>query len=237
MWSFVPLWLGSGLAAMVIQAKGYDYHWLPTLVPLVILAADALAQVAYALRTRYVTATLLAVILAQGFADVWFPQWDYLNGAQSQQSYYDDFRGGEYLASESQQVVDYLRARTTAADTLFIYGFRAEVYYLTGLRPATRFIFNFPIVATWYPQAWRDHTTAVLWQEKPPYAIIMRGDYMPWVTGCDLDSQLLLMENPDLRAWLEFNYERDVEIGNFLIWRLKPPSETTPLVYPIAAKS
>ena len=220
-WLAVVLWLIGGAGAMLIQAKGYDYHWLPMLPPLVILAAGAVAQLVTLSGRRALLALSVAVILAGSAAEVWYPALPYLDGTQSQQAYYTEFRGGEYVAAESQVVVDYLRERTEPGETLFIWGFRAEVYYLTGLRPATRFIFNFPLVAAWYPPAWQVETNSQLWQTMPPYAIVMRGDFMPWVTGRDMDSQLLLFEVPDIRAWLEFNYERDVELGNFLVWRLK----------------
>ena len=176
-WVFVLVWVLAGGAAMLVQAKGYDYHWLPLLPPLVLLAADTLAHVVLWLRSRLVLAGMVTAILAIGFTQMWLPNWDYLSGNQSQSDYYAEFRGGEYVASESQVVVDYLKDRTTPGETLFVWGFRAEVYYLTGLQPATRFIFNFPLVAEWYPDEWRAQTVEQLWQTMPPYAIVMRGDF------------------------------------------------------------
>lgn len=221
-WTALWLWFIAGTAAMLIQAKGYGYHWLPMVPPMVLLASAGLAQLSTLSRRRFVLAVCTATILTGTAANVWYPALPYLNGTQSQQVYYTEFRGGEYVASESQVVVDYLQDRTEPGDTLFIWGFRAEVYYLTGLQPASRFIFNFPLVADWYPSIWQTETNNQLWQTMPPYAIVIRGDFMPWVTGSELDSQLLLFEVPDIRAWLEFNYERDVELGNFLIWKRKP---------------
>lgn len=221
-WLAVGVWLLGGTGAMLIQAKGYDYHWLPMLPPLVLLAGAGLAWLLTRTRQRLLLGLCAGVVLAGAAAEVWYPALPYLNGEQSQSAYYSEFRGGEYVAAESQVVVDYLQAHTEPGQTLFIWGFRAEIYYLAGLRPATRFIFNFPLVADWYPPEWQTETNNTLWQTMPPYVIVMRGDYMPWVTGrSDMDSQLFLFEVPDIRAWLEFNYERDVELGNFLIWKRK----------------
>ena len=33
-------WLALGFAVMAVQAKGYDYHWLPMLPPLALLACS-----------------------------------------------------------------------------------------------------------------------------------------------------------------------------------------------------
>jgi hypothetical protein len=39
------------------------------------------------------------------------------------------------------------------------------------------------------------------------------------VTGRDADSNTLLQEYPELNNWLMFNYEREMQIGNFFVWR------------------
>jgi hypothetical protein len=123
------------------------------------------------------------------------------------------------VADESLKVADYLRARVAPGDSLFIWGFRPEVYYLSGLNPAARFIFQFPLVADWYPVEWRQQTVDTLWAALPPYVLVLQADYMPWVTGSDQDSNTLLQGYTELNNWLEYNYERDTQIGNFFLWR------------------
>ena len=41
-WTITLLWLLAGLAIMLVQAKAYDYHWLPMLPPLVLMGAGGL---------------------------------------------------------------------------------------------------------------------------------------------------------------------------------------------------
>lgn len=218
----IVAWLIAGVAILLVQAKGYDYHWLPMLPPALLLAAYSvtvlLAKLPGRLRELSFTA-LVTVLLFFQFSGIWLTHLEYLSGRQDRLAYYDGFRGGEYVAGESQRMVDYLRQRTTPGESLFIYGFRAEVYYLAELRPATRFIFNFPLIGTWYPAAWQDENVAALWANPPPYALILQGDFMPWVTGRDADSHLLLQEDTELNNWLMFNYERVEQIGNFLVWQ------------------
>ncbi len=235
-WWAVIVWLVSGAAMMLVQAKGYDYHWLPMLAPLALLGAWGINQ---GLRTEvkglrmadaaesqssvlspqsWFSLAALLLIMAVVIGSQTLP---YLTGQEDQATYYARFVGGEFRADESLQVVNLLRERVVPGDALFIWGFRPEIYYLSGLNPATRFIFQFPLVADWYPPEWREQTAEILWAALPPYVIVAQVDYMPWVTGSEEDSNTLLQAYPDLNDWLIYNYERDSQIGNLFLWRRK----------------
>jgi hypothetical protein len=215
------VWLITGFAMMAVQAKGYDYHWLPLLPPLALLAGLGAAALTRRLPGAVQAAAGL-VVFALALAAVWGPALPFLTGREDQTTYFDRFQAGEFNAGESQRVVDYLRARNVPGDSLYIWGFRPEIYYLTGLNPATRFFFQFPLVGNWYPQAWREENVDVLWAALPPYVAVLQADYMPWVTGSEEDSNTLLQGYADLNDWLIYNYERDTQIGNFFLWRRKP---------------
>ncbi|MEO0564889.1 MAG: hypothetical protein AAF125_22470, partial [Chloroflexota bacterium] len=154
----------------------------------------------------------------------WGTAMPYLLGQPSTQ-YHQQFIGGEFTASDSYAAAESLRAYTVPGDRLFVWGFRPELYYLTRTQPATRFIFQFPLVADWYPPEWRTETVDALWAAPPPAVVVARGDFMPWVTGRDADSNMLLQEYEDLNNWLIFNYEVAEEVGSFIIWQRKPPPE------------
>jgi len=231
-------WLLTGLIIMLSQAKGYDYHWLPMLPPLVLLGAlgvDVLQNWivrVFARRglpsvnpyisniTTSILGLLFLFILISG---IWPTTWKYLTGQEDQAAYYSRFVAGEFVADESLKVAQLLRERVAQGDSLYIWGFRPEVYYLSGLNPATRFIFQFPLVGSWYPQEWRKENVDTLWAALPPYVLVLQVDYMPWVTGSHEDSNSLLQEYTDLNNWLVYNYERDTQIGNFFVWRRKRP--------------
>lgn len=226
--TLVGLWLLSGVVFVVIQAKGFDTHWLPILPPLTILAALALdrwleglrridRRLAYALGAAGVA--LFAGILAK---DTWGRAWPYLTGQQGVRGYWRQFQAGDLNAWESLRMARWLEERTTPGDTVYIFGFRPEVAFLAQLRPATRFQAQFPLVGDRYPQAWKQENVDTLWAALPPYVIVLRADYMPWVTGSDDDSNVILAtQYPALSDWLAYNYERDIELGNFLVWKRK----------------
>lgn len=285
-WWVVWVWLLAASAAMLVQLRGYDYHWLPMLPPLSLLAAGSVTWVlrwfdrcpvptkashflSYALtpppsrqgdppqnrggergvglamtnRTppqmqqleslriawfdqkhnitpkKILTIMLALTFIAMLINGVWRPTLPYLTGREDRATYYQRFQAGEFIAAESQQVIAFLRARVTPGDSLYIWGFRPEVYYLTGLKPPTRFIFQFPLVGDWYPPRWREENVEILWAALPPYVLVLKVDYMPWVTGEDADSHELLQAYTALNDWLIYNYEQETQIGNFLIWR------------------
>jgi len=230
-WRMIGVWLMGTAIAMLIQAKGYDYHWLPMLPPLSLLAADTTHRLITLLASwldtpqqKYYTRIALAIGLALSVwlgVHTWGTAFGYLSGREPAADYHARFVGGEVRADESQAVADYLRQRVAPNDTLYIWGFRPEVYYLTQTRPATRFIFQFPLVADWYPDDWQQQNVDTLWASLPPYVLVLRGDFMPWVTGQDADSNTLLQDYTELNNWLIFNYERETQIGNFLVWKRK----------------
>ncbi|MBL8156057.1 MAG: glycosyltransferase family 39 protein [Anaerolineae bacterium] len=229
--AFVILWLLISTAIMLVQAKGYDYHWLPMLPPLALLAAYTLHRIVQRLRSSSMqTAFQLGgavVLLGILIAGIWPKTWPYLTGQEDRLTYAARFTAGaaeEFRADESLKVAALLRERVVPGDSLYIWGFRPEIYYLSHLNPATRFIFQFPLVGSWYPPEWRDQNVEVLWAALPPYVLVMQVDYMPWVTGSPEDSNTLLQGYTELNNWLLFNYERDTQIGNIFLWRRKPPA-------------
>ena len=70
-----------------------------------------------------------------------------------------------------------------------------------------------------YPPEWREQTVETLWAALPPYVLVLEADYMPWVTGSHEDSHQLLVRYTELSNWVSANYERDVVLGEFLIWK------------------
>lgn len=225
-WGVVGLWLGGALLAMLIQAKGYDYHWLPMLPALALFGAGTLTHILQAhpnppLRWLNVGGAVLLLAALLG-ARTWGTALPYLSGVQSQADYYAGFVGGEFRADESLAVVEYLRANGQAGAPLYVWGFRPEIYYLAQMPPATRFIFQFPLVGEWYPSEWQQQNVDVLWAALPPYVLVVRGDFMAWVTGKNADSNMLLQEYTELNNWLMFNYTPQTEIGSFVVWQRNP---------------
>jgi 4-amino-4-deoxy-L-arabinose transferase-like glycosyltransferase len=229
-WLTILLWFFGALAFLLIQAKGFDTHWYPLLPPLTLFAADSaskiIAWVVGAFHETPMRRNLAYALATAGFVailagNVWGVSWRYITGQESQLEYFRRFQANDVKPDETLQVVEFLKQNATPGDTLFIWGLRAEVYFLSGLRPATRFVGHVPLVGDWYPPEWKQENVDTLWAALPPYVLVMQADYMPWVLGTNEDSHQLLVKYTDLSDWLAYNYERDSQIGDFIIWRRK----------------
>ncbi|MFN8529140.1 MAG: glycosyltransferase family 39 protein [Anaerolineae bacterium] len=248
-WAILNCWFIAGAAILLVQAKGYDYHWLPLLPPLTWYAAVAVDRLLTFLSSRLsspirpqsapigrrgaavastpataavVPVAAAALFLAIPVITIWGRALPYLSGQEDQATYFSHFQAGEFVADESLRAAEYLRAHVVAGDSLFIWGFRPEIYYMSGLNPAVRFIFQYPLVASWYPVEWRQQTVDILWAAMPPYVLVLQVDYLDWVTGRTLaDSNTLLQEYTELNNWLIANYEHDTQIGNIFVWHRK----------------
>ncbi|MCU0499340.1 MAG: glycosyltransferase family 39 protein [Anaerolineae bacterium] len=219
-WAIVIVWLVAGLLFVIVQAKGFDTHWIPMLPPLCLLGAVGLERL---LRGRPILIPVILIMLLYGVLakDTVIRAFPYLTGQISQVDYFRQFQGNDLKPWESLQVVRFLNRRTTPGDTLYVWGFRPEIYFLSGLRPATRFQAQFMLVGEYYPPEWKQENVDLLWAAMPPYVLVLQADYMPWVTGSNDDSATLLTYYKPLEDWLIANYERGQTIGDFLIWKRK----------------
>lgn len=222
-WRLLGLWGVAGLGFAFMQAKGFDTHWFPLLPVMAmmggVMVAQAIEQIDVSTLRRAVYAGVLILLIAIPTATTWGGAWDFLLGRVDQATYWDHFQANDLKPEQSLAMATYLRERVVTGDSLFIWGFRPEVYFMAGLRPATRYQAHFPLVAPWYPSAWRQEAVDILWAAMPPYVLVLEDDYMPWVTDDDADSHTLLQSYEALNNWLIANYKRVDQIGDFIIWQ------------------
>jgi hypothetical protein len=116
-----------------------------------------------------------------------------------------------YLAADYSLGADRTIARevsryTSPNDAVFVWGFEPMIYWLSGRRPASRYVYNVPQRATWQRERARDELLADLRANPPRVVIIQHGDYFRFVTGDDLDSAAALSTFPELATILEDDY-------------------------------
>ena len=169
-----------------------------------------------------VGAVFAACFIAILAYNTWLPALPYLLEREDQVAYYARFQANDLKPEQGLQVVNYLRERVAVGDTIYIWGFRPEIAFMGGWRPATRWQAQFPLVATWYPHEWQQQNVDILWAALPPYALIVRDDYMPWVTGRSDDSYTILQDYTELNNWFIANYDIVATLGDFLICQRKP---------------
>lgn len=227
-WYLILLPMVGTLCAIIMQGKGFEYHWLPLVPGMVLLGADGIHRTLIRVSKRWSAAKYLrlatgltAVLLWLLAARTWGPSLQYVAGNQEEAEYLlTNFEfGRRYSAEESERVGEYLKAHTRPGDTLFIWGFRPEVYVMTGLQPATRFIMHYPLAATWSQPEWQEEALQTLQAAPPPYILVMSDDAIPSVLGSEHDSLTLLQQPGDLTDWLRANYAPETQIDTFGVWK------------------
>ena len=127
--------------------------------------------------------------------------------------------------TESWRAADYIRARTTRADAIQIWGYESLTYFLADRRAASRFQTTTPLVlrsggGALHPiqRRWRIEFIERVSSAAPPFVLVVRDGGWWWAPG-KRGSDELLDDFPEFRRLLGESYERDVEIGRFVIYR------------------
>jgi hypothetical protein len=198
------LWLAISAIGVVAGLRFFPRYYFQVLPPAVLLASHGLAK---SPRRRWIMA--LALIPLVRFAP----------------TYLETARGAwrdTAMDQDSRAVAQIVRGQSRSGDTMFVWGYRPEIYVYTGLHAATRFLDSQPLtgvpadrhltqsaaVETVDSRAHR----AELAQTRPVWVVDGLGLYNP---------KLALTAYPDLREWLE-NYREVARSGSSVLYRLRP---------------
>lgn len=181
------VWAGLSLAAVAAGWRFFPRYFFQLLPVTVLLAARGMVILG---PRRWLALLLLAAPVAR-----FGPR--YLLMAQNRPW------ADTAMDRDSRAASALLRARARPADSLFVWGFRPEMYAYTGMPAATRFLDSQPLTGvpadrhlsgsqTVAPEAARANR-AELARQRPAYLIDGLGPYNP---------RLALTAYPDLAAWL-----------------------------------
>jgi hypothetical protein len=215
-------WIGWALISFAGVAAGSRFfpRYYFELLPVFILAA-ARGMVLWRPRLQWGVLVFLAIPLIR-----FGPQYarladDLSRGRETQWSDTAMDRDSRAAAALTRQLAD-------SGDTLFVWGFRPELYVYTRLPAATPFLDSQPLTgvpadrhltqsAPVETQGARERR-AQLAQSRPTFVLDGLGLYNP---------QLAITNYPDLRVWLE-NYREVARSGQTIIYRLRPARIGTP---------
>ncbi|MDP8254260.1 MAG: SUMF1/EgtB/PvdO family nonheme iron enzyme [Candidatus Alcyoniella australis] len=224
-------WLVATVLGMDVMGKFYAYHWLPLLAPLAMLAAVFVDRVMVAFTTRRLVWALagaaILVVCALSFVGRYGGEYvtrisearGLATGTLSQREHLARFdsieHGGDFSATANYLGAEFLRQHTAPGEPIYIWGFETLIYYLADRPAPTRFCSNYPIVASWHRQDWYEELLRDLRAARPKYVLLVSGDSMPWINGHAMDSLTALRRDfPELRQWIEGNYEVQTTIEN-----------------------
>jgi hypothetical protein len=196
------LWIAIAAAGVAAGLRFFPRYYIGLLPPLVLLGGYGMAR----LGRRAAWVALLLAIPAVRFAPT------YLQAA----------RGGwrdTAMDSDSRVAAAILKAQSRTGDTLFVWGYRPEIYVYSGLRAATRFLDSQPLTgvpadrhltqsAAVETQQSRLHRTE-LTQTRPEWIVDGLGGYNP---------KLAITAYPDLHDWLS-QYREAGRSGASILYR------------------
>jgi hypothetical protein len=217
--------------AVIVQGKFFHYHWIPILPYLAWASGsgfDALLRRLEPRRgERRVVAGLLVVLAVSALAlsrtfffSERLPAVRFLAGATTREELVASAAFGSY-GEGNYSVLGTMRAAERVAELcpedgrIFVWGFEPLIYLASDRRPASRFIYNAPLISAWCPNGWRDEIVKTLTDDPPDLFVVVSHDPIPWVTGVPVDSEHALALYPDLLRLLAARYRPAGEVEHF----------------------
>ncbi|MGI8554652.1 MAG: ArnT family glycosyltransferase [Dehalococcoidia bacterium] len=235
-WEVTLLLLLSYLGVLV-QAKFFWYHWLAVLPFLALLAGKGLAAIADRLTRgrgrldgllRIAGVLALLVVLTPPLTTNAAAQWQdfvlYFAKPSSRHGFYNQFGpygGGPYSYLADEEAGRYLQLHTQPGDQIYIFGYEALVYLLSGRESPSRFFYTFPVISAWSPPAWQSELMQDLAQKRPRYILIEANEGAPWITGLHEDTAQYAAHFAPLQGLLAERYTREKQIEDFTVYRLR----------------
>ncbi len=119
-------------------------------------------------------------------------------------------------ARGNRQVAEELARRVRPGSYLYVFGFEPVIYELSGLVPASRYIYNVPQRVAWASDASRAELMRELAARPPAAIVVAHGDVFPMVTGNARGSgEVLEREFFELGALIHEHYRWHARIDDF----------------------
>jgi hypothetical protein len=196
------LWIALGAAGVAAGLRFFPRYYLGVLPPLALLGGYGMAR----LRRRAAWVALLLAIPAVRFAP----------------TYLQTARGGwrdTAMDTDSRAVGRILERQSRPGDTLFVWGYRPEIYVYSGLRAASRFLDSQPLTGVPADRHLTQSTPVETSQSRqhrselthtqPQWVVDGLGGYNP---------NLAITAYPDLREWMA-DYREAGRSGATVIYR------------------
>ena len=124
----------------------------------------------------------------------------------------------DFSYSEDLHLSLYLKNNTQLEEKIFIWGWEPLVYFLSDRKPASRFIFLYPLIQdqTDRKENFRDIFLNDLAEARPRYFVVARKDQNPIDNR---GSEERLSSFPEIEKLLRSDYCREAEMERFILYR------------------
>lgn len=211
--------LGAALAQAVVQRKLWPWHVQASVGALAVLAGLGLA--ALPTRLRGLAAVLAVLSGVPGWVRYHerHPLAERLKGALPEPEWLATYTWGrdDFSAVEVAAVGMWLEAKAQPGDGLLVWGFEPGITLRSGLRPTTRWIYDYPLTVA-LPEAEREEGLAEVLAALPRtrWWVVMRRDRNALERE---PSDVQLRALPALAFALDTDYTLVQEIGDAAVYR------------------
>jgi hypothetical protein len=215
------------LLQVVVQGKFWTYHYHVLLLPFSILAGVGFERACarwtprLGARRAFIASSALAVLACAGyFAQVGFYAGRHdllaaLSGETSEESFSLRYTWGrdDYNFGVDRVVAAKLRATTEPKDRILIWGFEPVIYTLAQRAPATRFLYDYPLMPRFSShERFVRQLLSDLHAHPPAQILVLRDDTNDLERE---DSATQLAAIPELARYVERGYAPTWSAGKF----------------------
>jgi hypothetical protein len=232
-----PLWVAAACLAIAVNGSRDLQQYFVQAAPALALAAGmgaAMTLPRLARAAQVIVIGLIAVGVWRAGDDP-FPKLAnavahdsrYLFGRIDRRTHLARYGGArdedKYSALANVDLGAFVASRTSAADTIYVFGFSQGVYGYADRRSASRFFWSRPVILDFNhedPAYGVAGLAADLERSRPAFVILQMRDWAPDVQ----DSGPFFLSQPRLAGWLQANYqELPTVVDGFQVWERRTP--------------
>lgn len=229
---WVASWIVATMAAVVLQRQLAGYQYMLAVPGLALAGAYGLVDIVRAVRVPnarliagagLVAMALFTVREGQTWWHAYAPDFDYLRGRMSRDTYLRAIQQGGFSMANEERAASWLHDHTAPGDGLLVWGLSPGIYALADRHPVTRFPFH-KILMTDAPlsRMWpglderRARLMDGLRRDPPAYILVGQRDRNGFEPQ---DSSTSMMRFRELKLMLQGEYTPDEPLGRFLVFR------------------
>ncbi|MCC7158845.1 MAG: glycosyltransferase family 39 protein [Ignavibacteria bacterium] len=226
-------WIVSSLLSLIIQWKFYYYHFLVIMAPIAIGSVYSVYIITDLVKVQNKKYAITAFIgLFVGYtafaSSPYYNNYSNLFALLSGMTTIKDVyisngttTDSVFTIKKTLNAVEKVNQFTNSDDKIYVWGFDPLVYYLSGRKCTSRFIYNFPLLWRGENTAFRNEFISVLKKDPPKLILVAQGDPLYFISGYNEDSKQLLERFSELKNFLSEKYVFRSRVEDFEYYELK----------------
>lgn len=225
-------WVAASLFSLIIQWKFYYYHFLVIIPALSVGAIYGLYIIKNAFTNKIIVYRTILILFLTGFLLFAFRPYvqnyetlfRFVSGKENLEEAYvkNGFTSDSvFMIGKTLKAVETVKNETSIEDGIYVWGFDPLIYYLSGRKCVSRFIYNFPLLWKGENTALRKEFMAEIEKKNPKLIILSTNDPLYYISGFDEDSKKLIKRFPEFDAFVRAKYVYKTNSDDYEIYELK----------------